>query len=138
MTRSPSKKVQTIRICREIFFEGSGGLAGSLVFDYLGASTIGPGNGEDPQRIGAISGMIAGSTMGSSLGVYATGKASQAGGSNWANLLGSMVGTFLILALSPDQDSTSFWVEWYALPSLGGTAGFASRVNKAYPESGKT
>lgn len=138
MTRSPSKKVQTIRICREIFFGGLGGLAASLVFGYLGASTIGPGNGEDPHLMGAVSGMIAGSTIGSSLGVYATGKASQARGSYWATLLGSTVGTLLFLALSPDLDYASFWVELYALPSLGGTAGFnASRVNKAYPDSGR-
>ena len=69
-------------------------------------------------------GMLAGSTIGSSIGVFIAGSAGNQQGSYPATLLGSVLGMIVFLQLGFDSDYLSFYIAAIAMPTLGGIIGF--------------
>lgn len=111
------------------------GVLGAIVVsipatDY--GEQFGLGNGESPGIWSAILGFLAGSTLGSALGVQIAGDQLGDNGKFGSTLLGSFAGTIMftfLLAPGLDSDYAPFFVAAWGLPSAGAVLGYQTSGN---------
>jgi hypothetical protein len=91
-------------------------------FAWLGARALGPHGGEDPGLMGAVTGFLIGSVVGSSLGVHLVARGWGLPARYYEAAGGALLGTYTLLAIGPDPDHATFWAAAYGLPALGAIA----------------
>jgi hypothetical protein len=69
--------------------------------------------------MGAVTGFLIGSVVGSSLGVHLVARGWGLPASYYEAVGGALLGTYALLAVVPDPDHATFWVAAYGLPTLG-------------------
>jgi hypothetical protein len=104
------------------------GLIGAAVFGFSGARLFANASDGWGDLIAAIVGAIIGYTIGVSIGVYLIGRRLNPGGSYWLALLGSVLGTALVLlAAEPlrlNANTAVLQAFLIALPPIVATLGF--------------
>ncbi len=103
-----------------------GAVATSIAFAYFGAATASSG-GESPGLLETFYGAMAGSIVGSAIGVSVVGKLTNDSGKLGSAFLGSIAGLtiFFMMAPSLDADYASFYLAFWGLPAAGAVTGYA-------------
>jgi hypothetical protein len=104
-----------------------GAVGTSIVLAYFGAATATSG-GEDPGLIETVVGAMAGSVLGSAIGVSVAGGLTHDTGKFGSALVGSAAGllTFFLMMPSLDADYASFFLAFWGLPTAGAVLGYCT------------
>jgi len=114
------------RFAIETLGAAAGAVGTSIAFAYFGATTTTNG-GESPGLLETLYGAMAGSIVGSAIGVSIVGKLTHDSGKLGSAFLGSIAGltVFFMMAPSLDADYASFYLAFWGLPAVGAVTGYA-------------
>jgi hypothetical protein len=112
------------KIVREAGYGCMCGLLGSIVFGFIGGLTASGQNDfwSGMERVGM--GVVVGSTIGSSAGVYITAREEGERGSYGSALAGSVLGMAVFLGTKPFEGDSFPWLGLYGLPAFGSLIGY--------------
>lgn len=116
------------RVAGELTMGALVGVLGGLAGASIGLEIISKPECDDCLGWGGILGFLSGTALGSSAGVYGTGRQSHPTRVYWGALLGGALGTSAMAAFAlgtkGDENDSRLLVTWLLLPSIGATLGF--------------